>query len=224
VLSRWNRPELGIISPAEFISVAEETGTIARMTWHLLNDVFSYMKVREARYGSSLRTSINITPTLLADHAFFKNLFKLMKRYEIPASLLEIEITENVELAYSEKTLQNLLACRSKGVSIALDDFGTGFSKLSYLTRFPIDKIKVDRYFVQKIGEDPAAKGILASLVQFVNSIGCDLVAEGVERAEEAEFLGANGCLVHQGYLYGQPMDPQVFNERYLASNAEKFQ
>jgi diguanylate cyclase (GGDEF)-like protein/PAS domain S-box-containing protein len=216
VLSRWNHPELGWISPAEFIAIAEEMGTIVHLTTHLLHEVFSYIRRREARYGRRIRTAINLTPSLLADQNFFDHFFRLLDQYGIPPELVEIEITENTELTYSEKTLQNLLACRTKGISIAIDDFGTGFSMLAYLTHFPINKIKLDKLFIQKIGYGEKSEGVLESLIQFVLSIGCDLVAEGIETPEEAVFLKERGCLVHQGYFYDCPMTTQLFEEKYL--------
>lgn len=222
VLSRWHHPELGSISPVEFIAIAEETDTIKRLTEHLLDEVFLDMTRRENQYGSLLRTAINITPSLLDSTTFFEKLFSMLDTYGIAPTLIEIEITESVELRYSEKTLRNLLACQEKGISIALDDFGTGFSSLAYLLDFPINKIKLDKSFIEKIGQDPKSEAVLKSLIQFVNSVGCDLVAEGVEEASEALFLIINGCSIHQGYFYDKPMLPKAFNEKYLDYQRQK--
>ncbi|MGH2319192.1 EAL domain-containing protein [Planococcus sp. SE5232] len=216
VLSRWHHPELGFISPVEFIEIAEETNTIERLTDYLLDEVLSYVKKREQQYGSRLRTAINITPSLLDSTTFFDKLFALLDSFAISPALIEIEITESVELRYSETTLANLLACRAKGISIALDDFGTGFSSLAYLLDFPINKIKLDKSFIDKIGQDPKSEAVLKSLIHFVNSVGCDLVAEGVEEAHEALFLTSHGCTIHQGYFYDKPMLPEAFDEKYL--------
>lgn len=221
VLSRWNHPEIGMIPPIEFIDIAEETGTIVQLSNHLLHEVFSYIQKREGGYGCRLRTAINLTPSLLANQSFFDNFFQLLEQYEIPPELIEIEITENTELTYSEKTLQNLTACRSKGISIAIDDFGTGFSMLAYLTHFPINKIKLDKLFIQKIGFGQKSEGVLQSLIQFVLNIGCELVAEGIETPEEAAFLKERGCMVHQGYFYDKPMSTHLFEQKYL-QNAKK--
>lgn len=216
VLSRWNHPILGWISPFEFISIAEETGTISRLTTHLLKNVFSFINTNKNLYNEFPRTAINVTPSLLSSRTFFKEMFLLMERYSISPESIELEITESVELAYSEMTLKNLMTCRSKGMSIALDDFGTGFSMLAYLMDFPIDKIKLDKSFITKIGHNQKSEAVLSSLIQFVKSIDCHLVAEGVEIDSEAEFLEENGCLIHQGYLYDRPLSPEVFVEHYL--------
>lgn len=216
VLSRWLHPELGAIPPPEFIQVAEETGQIVTLTTHLLVEVFTQMKRWEKDFGWNLRTAINMTASLLSNSEFFEDFIELMERFEINPKLIEIEITEQAELTYSPKTLENLLLCKSKGMSIAIDDFGTGFSMISYLTHFPITKIKIDRFFVQKIGQNPKSEAVLKSLIHLARSIECELVAEGVERIEEADFLLANDCCTFQGYLFDKPLNIPDFEAKYL--------
>lgn len=216
VLSRWNHPTLGPISPVEFINVAEETGTISRLTNHLMKEVFSFVNDQKKNYGSFPKTAINVTSSLVSSKEFFDDLFAQMKNYHISPEQIELEITESVELTSSELTLSNLMACRSKGISIALDDFGTGFSMLAYLMDYPIDKIKLDKSFVAKIGQDAKSEAVLISLIQFVRGIDCELLAEGVETVEESSFLQKNGCPVHQGYLYDKPMSLKDFDRKYL--------
>jgi len=216
VLSRWAHPELGELSPLEFIQVAEETGDIVRLTGHLLREVFTQIKNWENRYGWKQRTAINMTSSLLSNTDFFDRFIALMDEYEIDPAFIEIEITEQAELTYSPKTLENLLLCKSKGISIAIDDFGTGFSMIAYLTQFPINKIKIDRSFVQKIGQDHKSEAVLKSLIHLAKSIECELLAEGVERTEEADFLRANGCTIYQGYLYDKPMRADDFEKKYI--------
>ncbi|MFD1031457.1 EAL domain-containing protein [Metaplanococcus flavidus] len=216
VLSRWAHPELGQLPPPEFIQVAEETGHIVSLTSHLLEEVFGQMKEWERTFGWNLRTAINMTASLLSNTGFFNDFIELMDRYKINPRFIEIEITEQAELTYSPKTLENLLLCRSKGMSIAIDDFGTGFSMISYLTHFPITKIKIDRFFVQKIGQNPKSEAVLKSLIHLAKSIECELVAEGVERVEEADFLLKNDCSIFQGYLYDKPMKTVDFEAKYL--------
>lgn len=216
VLSRWTHPELGEISPLEFIQVAEETGDIIPLTSHLLKEVFDQLKDWENRYGWNLRTAFNMTPSLLNNSHFFDSVFELIDHYKVDPTLIEIEITEQAELTYSSKTLENLILCKSKGISIAIDDFGTGFSMISYLTSFPIDKIKIDKSFIQKIGQDRKSEAVLKSLIHLAKSIECELVAEGVEQIEEANFLRSNDCNVFQGYLYDKPLKVEDFEKKYL--------
>lgn len=216
ILSRWTHPELGVLSPPEFIQVAEETGQIVSLTSHLLAEVFAQMKIWEKKFGLNLRTAINMTASLLSNTEFFDDFIELMVQYEIDPKLIEIEITEQAELTYSPKILENLLLCKSKGMSIAIDDFGTGFSMISYLTHFPISKIKIDRFFVQKIGQSLKSEAVLKSLIHLARSIECELVAEGVELVEEADFLLANDCSIFQGYLYDKPLKVADFEAKYL--------
>ena len=216
ILSRWNHPELGELSPLEFIEVAEQSSTIGLLTRHLLNQVFTKIKDWESRFGWKLKTAINMTSSLMSNRAFFDDFFALIDQYEIPADLIEIEITEQAELTYSEYTLENLLLCRSKGISIAIDDFGTGFSMIAYLTQFPINKIKLDRSFIQKIGQDKKSEAVLTSLIHLAKSIECELLAEGVERPEEVRFLKEHLCTVFQGYYFDKPMKADDFEEKYL--------
>ncbi|MDJ0332273.1 GGDEF domain-containing phosphodiesterase [Planococcus sp. S3-L1] len=216
VLSRWNHPTLGPISPIEFIGIAEETGTISRLTNHLLEEVFTFINEEKKHSNSFPKTAINVTSSLLTSQTFFHDLFLMMEKNQIPADQIELEITESVELTGSELTLTNLMTCRSKGISIALDDFGTGFSMLAYLVDYPIDKIKLDKSFISKIGQDARSEAVLKSLIQFVKGIDCQLLAEGVETPAEALFLQENGCPIHQGYLHDKPLSPEAFSKKYL--------
>lgn len=216
VLSRWAHPEFGELSPLEFIEVAEETDNIVPLMIHLMRDVLMHIKDWQQRFGWNVKTAINMTPSLISNTKFFDDFFDLLELYGVEPKMIEIEITEQAELTYSPKTLENLLICKNKGMSVAIDDFGTGFSMISYLTNFPINKIKIDRSFVQKIGQDAKSEAVLKSLINLATSIECELVAEGVEKPEEAAFLRDNGCRVHQGYLYDRPMKVADFEIKYL--------
>ncbi|WP_052131576.1 putative bifunctional diguanylate cyclase/phosphodiesterase [Planococcus sp. CAU13] len=219
VLARWKHPVLGELSPLEFIEVAEQSGTIAHLTTHLLHGVLQVIKDWEKRYGWNIKTAINMTPSLLANPVFFDEFFRLLEHYDVCPALLEVELTEHAEMAYSETTMRNLEMCREKGISIAIDDFGTGFSMISYLTQFPINKIKIDRYFIRKIGEDVKSEAVLKSLIHLARSIECELLAEGVERPEEILFLKENSCTNFQGYYYDKPLKLKDFEEKYLMKN-----
>lgn len=218
ILSRWTHPEFGEVSPLEFIQIAQETGAIFPLTVHLLEEVFAQLKTWEHRYGWKLSTAINMTSSLLSNPRFFDKFIELMDQYDIDPGLIEIEITEQAELTYSPQTLENLLLYKSKGMSIAIDDFGTGFSMISYLTTFPINKIKIDRSFVQKIGHDCKSQAVLKSLIYLAKSIECELLAEGVEKMEEVRFLQENDCHVFQGYLFDKPLKPTDFEQKYIRS------
>lgn len=218
MLARWNHPEIGFISPEEFIAIAEHSGTIAPLTLHLLERLFTQVNEWRRLYAWDITIAINISPALLESPAFFKNFFDLIDLHQFPAKLLEVEVTEQVELAYSEHVLENLQACQNKGICVAIDDFGTGFSMLSYLTNFPIDKIKIDKFFLRQIGEDKKAEALLISIINLAKSIECDVLAEGVERQAEVDFLLRHQCSLFQGYFYDKPMLPNLFEEKYLAA------
>ncbi|WP_422123826.1 EAL domain-containing protein [Planococcus sp. X10-3] len=216
VLARWNHPVLGELSPLEFIDVAEQSGKIAYLTTYLLHGVFKLIKDWERKYGWNVKTAINMTPSLLANSVFFEEFFMLLEQYDIKPALIEVELTEHAEMAYSDTTMRNLELCRDKGISIAIDDFGTGFSMISYLTQFPINKIKIDRYFIRKIGQDAKSEAVLKSLIHLAQSIDCELLAEGVERPEEVRFLTENSCTSFQGYYYDKPLKIKDFEIKYL--------
>lgn len=219
VLSRWNHPVLGAISPLEFIEIAEESGNILKLTYYLMAEVFSVVTSWRKKFGYNLTIAINVTPYLISQRSFFDDFFELLERYNLPAEMIELEITEDSQIEASETTLANMKNCQERGVRIAIDDFGTGYSLFKSLTHFPVNKIKIDRYFVNRIGHDAQSEAIIRSFVDFADNLNCELVAEGVETKEEAEFLTSIGCTVFQGYYLEKPMDIGAFESKYIAIN-----
>ncbi|EMR07069.1 Cyclic di-GMP phosphodiesterase Gmr [Bhargavaea cecembensis DSE10] len=218
-LSRWNHPELGPITPYEFIPIAEESGKIRELTIHLLNLVLAEGKCWAEKYGSVPRIAVNVTSQLLDDKRFYGTVMRMLRKWRIPPDRFEIEITEWKEILSSDLVLSNLRKCRSKGISVAIDDFGTGFSGLSYLTNFPVDKIKIDRFFVSGIGMISKSEAILKSIVSLAEGLDCDVIAEGVETAEQLQFLLDIGCRGVQGYYFDAPLPPREFEEKYMPAS-----
>lgn len=216
VLSRWKHPTLGNISPLEFIEIAEETGNILKVTHLLMAEVFSKVSYWIKNHQFSKKVSINVTPYLLAQKTFFQDFFDILNRFDIPYHLVELEITEDSQLDASDIILENMRECRNRGVHIAIDDFGTGFSMLTSLTHFPINKIKIDKYFIQRIGKDAQTEAILKSIIYLSQNLNCDLVAEGVEHIEEVQFLESLGCTLFQGYFFEHPLDMDEFEKKYI--------
>ena len=216
VLSRWEHPTLGKLSPLEFIEIAEETGNILKLTHFLMAEVFSKVSYWIKNYQFTKKVSINVTPYLLAQKSFFQDLFDLLIRFEIPFHQVELEVTENSQLVSSSSMLDNMKECRDRGIHIAIDDFGTGFSMLSSLTHFPVNKIKIDKYFIQRIGKDAQTEAILKSIISLSTNLHCDLVAEGVEHLEDVQFLEKLGCTLFQGKYYEEPLDMDDFEEKYI--------
>ncbi|MCM3087874.1 putative bifunctional diguanylate cyclase/phosphodiesterase [Bhargavaea ginsengi] len=218
-LSRWHHPELGALSPYEFIPIAEESGKIREMTIHLLNLVFSEGRRWTEKYGGFPRLAVNVTSHLLDDKTFYGTVMRMLRKWKIPPDRFEIEITEWKEILNSDLVLSNLRKCRSQGISVAIDDFGTGFAGLSYLTNFPVDKIKIDRFFVAGIGMISKSEAILKSIVSLAEGLDCELIAEGVETEEQLRFLLEIGCRGIQGYYYDAPLPPQQFEEKYMKAS-----
>ncbi|MFC7366176.1 MULTISPECIES: putative bifunctional diguanylate cyclase/phosphodiesterase [Bhargavaea] len=218
-LSRWNHPELGILSPYEFIPIAEESGKIRELTIHLLNLVLAEGKRWAEKYGSLPRIAVNVTSHLLDDKRFYGTVMRMLRKWNIPPERFEIEITEWKEILSSDLVLSNLRKCRSQGITVAIDDFGTGFSGLSYLTNFPVDKIKIDQFFVSGIGMIGKSEAILKSIVSLAKGLDCSLIAEGVETEEQLRFLMEIGCRGVQGYYFDAPLAPAEFEKKYMPAS-----
>lgn len=222
VLSRWEHPVLGPISPFEFIPVAEDSGAIHRLTGHLLDLILSEAERWLREYGDIPKIAVNVTPHLLEDKEFYANTVHDLEKYGISPDKLEVEITEESELLTSNLILSNLRKCQDAGMTVSIDDFGTGFSGLSYLTNFPVDKIKIDRFFINLIGRSDKSEAILLSIITLAEGLGLDVIGEGVETDEQLRFLIAAGCPLVQGYYYDKPLSLEVFEEKYLAGRLAK--
>ena len=221
VLSRWNHSKLGMLSPLYFIEIVEESGNMLKLTRYLMEEVFSTVSNWINNFGFDKRVSINVSSSILSKELFFDDLYKLLAKYQIPYNLVELEITEDTRLVTSALMLKHINKCRKKGIRIALDDFGTGFSMFSSLTNFPIDKIKIDRYFIQRIGNDPQSEAVLKSIIHLSNSLQCDLVAEGVENEHEITFLMEHGCNFFQGYYFEKPISIEEFQQKYIENRSK---
>lgn len=204
-LIRWRHPEHGVIGPAEFLPLIERSGNNARLTRYVLTDACWALQRLAAAGRPQIRIAINLPPSELADHSLAAELRATCARFDVSASLLELEITEGSlinNIASASATLQRL---RRLGATIALDDFGTGYSSLAHLRRFPLDKVKIDKAFISEIpdsAEDKAIVGVIASLA---GTLGLTLVAEGIERAEQAAAMREMGVRFGQGYFYQRP-------------------
>ncbi|WBL81927.1 EAL domain-containing protein [Bradyrhizobium xenonodulans] len=204
-LIRWRHPEHGIIGPGEFLPLIERSGNNARLTRYVLTDACRALKRLAAAGKPQIRIAINLPPSELADHSLAAELRATCTRFDVAASLLELEITEGSlinNIASASETLHRL---RRLGATIALDDFGTGYSSLAHLRRFPLDKVKIDKAFISEIpdsAEDKAIVGVIASLA---GTLGLTLVAEGIERAEQAQAMREMGVTLVQGYFYHRP-------------------
>ncbi|MBP0444222.1 EAL domain-containing protein [Roseomonas sp. SSH11] len=204
-LMRWRHPTLGMVSPAEFIPVAEESGLITRMgEWALR------AACREAsRWPEGLRVAVNLSPVQFRKPGLVRAVTVALEESGLAPGRLELEITESVLLGEEEANLQILQELRALGLRIALDDFGTGFSSLGYLLRFPFDKIKIDRAFVQGLPDREDAKAIVSAIARMGQGLGISITAEGVETAGQYASLKLKGCNEAQGFLFSPPVPAQ---------------
>ena len=208
-LLRWRHPERGIILPSEFIGLAEERGMILMIGDWVLREACREAKRFHERGLTHLRVSVNISPRQFRDEALVWTVESALSEAGLDPRALELEITESVAMEDVELTMTTLAELRKSGVSIAIDDFGTGHSSLSYLKRFPIDALKVDKSFVADLPEGFEDSAIVASVIQLANGLGIRVVAEGVETAEQIEFLREHGCREVQGFYFSYAVPPE---------------
>ncbi|WNF38815.1 EAL domain-containing protein [Bacillaceae bacterium IKA-2] len=206
VLSRWNHPDFGYVSPPEFIRIAEETGRIQELTEKMIENVLTRVENWKECHQFEGSVAFNISSSLLESHLFFLFIHEQMKKFKIGWGKLELEITETLDLISSEEMFYQLEKLRELGVIISIDDFGTGYSKIKYLSNFPVDKIKVDKSFIDAIGEGTKKEAVLHALIVLIKSLELDVIAEGVETIEQEEELLRLGCHYVQGYLYAKPL------------------
>ena len=221
-LLRWRHPEHGLISPGEFVPVAEETGAIVEIGRWVLREACKQLKAWEARsepfdarYAPTAPTiNVNLSAKQLALPNLACEVAAVLKETGVAAHRLKLELTESALMGDGvSDTLHDL---RRLGVHIQIDDFGTGYSSLSYLHRFPIDSLKIDRSFVSRIGEDEVSGAIITTIVSLARALDISVIAEGVETAKQLEWLRSLGCEAGQGYLFAKPLPPEAVQERFF--------
>lgn len=216
-LLRWY-PAVGKVSAAEFVPLAEETGLIVPIGAWVLATACRQVRVWRDR-GWPLCLAVNLSARQLRDPGLAETLREVLEEVGLPGDLLELEITESLLMQDTERTLDLLREVKELGVRFSVDDFGTGYSNLSYLKRFPLDTLKIDRSFVQDVATDPDDAAIVMAILALGQALKLRVIAEGVETQEQAEFLRKSGCRLGQGYLFGHPQPADVL-ERLLR---EKF-
>jgi EAL domain-containing protein (putative c-di-GMP-specific phosphodiesterase class I) len=206
-LARWYHPQLGQISPAHFIPVAEATG--------LIEAVGELVLRRSAELGArwpGMTIAVNLSPTQLRNPRFSPHLFALLKDAGMRPTDLELEITEGVLIDDDHATSVALYNLRANGVRIALDDFGTGYSSLNYLKRYPVDCIKIDRSFVSQLSSGSVSVAIVQAMITLAHAMNIEVTAEGVETQEQMEMLADMGCNTFQGFLLSTPVTPLMID------------
>jgi EAL domain-containing protein (putative c-di-GMP-specific phosphodiesterase class I) len=210
-LIRWRHPERGLVSPGEFIPIAEETGQILEIgEWVLMDSC----KQGAIWYQQGWRgfVSINIAALQFQQSDLVGSVINALEKSSLPAECLELEITESTLIKDIELTRNILLKLKKMGVRIALDDFGTGFSSLSYLQQLPIDTLKIDRSFINLIPNSSKSVRLCTAIINMAHSLDLKVVAEGIEHEAQLNFLRETQCEEYQGFLYAKPMPVSEIN------------
>ena len=205
-LIRWERPGVGLVSPVEFISVAEETGLIIEMGAWVLGEACRTVVAFDDRCPQPLGVSVNLSARQLMEDSLLGSVASALSSSRLAPERLTLEITESVLLADALATVERLEALRRLGVKVAIDDFGTGYSSLGYLRRLPLDAVKIDRTFIERLSDDPRQAALVRSIVELCRSLELETVAEGVETEAQARRLLELGCEMAQGFHLGRPM------------------
>ena len=211
-LARWKHPERGIISPAEFIPLAEETGLIVQVGLQVLEE--SCRQMREWQLASpsdaGLTVSVNLSAKQLAQPDLVEQIKQVLHRTGLDPRRLKLEITESVVMENADKATHLLNRLRELGVRLSIDDFGTGYSSLSYLHQLPVDTLKIDRSFVARMGEKDENLEIVRTIITLAGNVGMSVIAEGVETERQKAQLKRLGCQFAQGYLFSPPVDAEA--------------
>jgi diguanylate cyclase (GGDEF)-like protein len=205
-LARWRHPQRGLISPAIFIALAEQNGMIHQIGEWVLRRVCEQLRSWQVEHLSVIPISVNVSPRQFEQGRLADTVLQVIQEYGIDPTLIHIEITESALMKNVLQHAATLLKLREAGISVSIDDFGTGYSSLSYLTQLPIDCLKIDRSFIANMASDPRDSAVVRAVVGIAQSMNLVVVAEGVERAEQAHELLRMGCVAGQGYLFYPPL------------------
>jgi EAL domain-containing protein (putative c-di-GMP-specific phosphodiesterase class I) len=220
-LIRWRDPELGDVSPAHFIPVAEESGFIIAIgDWVMTQAVRQAALWRER--GHEVPVAVNVSALQFQQPGFVDRVSTVLAANGLDPRWLELELTESILVRDADDTLNRLNALARIGVRLSIDDFGTGYSSLSYLKRFPIGKLKIDRSFVQGLPADESDAGIVCAILQMAKALDMKVIAEGVETEAQRSFLKDAGCSEFQGFLFAPALESTRFEERLAPARVER--
>jgi diguanylate cyclase (GGDEF)-like protein len=216
-LIRWNDPATGLVPPARFIPILEETGLIYEVgRWALHRAIGDYLRWIRAGLGA-VRIAVNVSPQQLRHRDFVADIKLAVGCDPATAAGLELEITESMVMQDFKHNIVSLQAIRALGVCVAIDDFGTGFSSLSYLAKLPVDTLKIDRSFIIDMNVGDEGSALVATIIGLAHALKLKVVAEGVETSEQLRLLRSLHCDEFQGFLFGKPVPEEVFKAKYLA-------
>jgi diguanylate cyclase (GGDEF)-like protein/PAS domain S-box-containing protein len=214
-LIRWNSPTLGFVSPADFIPLAEETGLIIPIGEWVIEEVCKQIDCWRQKGLQDIKVGINLSPKQFLQPTICGAISQILNKYNIDPSFIEIEITEGA-MQDTAKAIKILKQMKQIGLSISVDDFGTGYSSLNYLKQFPLDTLKIDQSFVREILSDEKNAAITTTIIHLAQSLNLEVIAEGVESIEQADYLKAKNCQKAQGFLYSKPLSGADVEVQFL--------
>ncbi|MGA7750949.1 MAG: EAL domain-containing protein, partial [Gallionella sp.] len=211
-LIRWIHPERGLVSPLQFIPLAEETGLIVPIGLWVLQTACAQLKEwQKDALTRDLTLAVNVSAKQFRQDDFVAQAQRVLQKSGVQPSRLKLELTESIVLENVEDTISKMHEIKALGVSFSMDDFGTGYSSLQYLKRLPLDQIKIDRSFVRDIITDPSDAAIVQTIIAMTETLGLNVIAEGVETEAQREFIELRGCHAFQGFLFSRPVPIQQF-------------
>ncbi|MDP4089902.1 MAG: EAL domain-containing protein, partial [Bacillota bacterium] len=218
-LVRWQSPELGLVSPVNFINIAEETGFITSLGSWILEESCSYAAKLNRQSSCDYRMSVNISVIQLLQEEFNQIVFNVLETTGLAPALLELEITESIIMESPNIIIKKLRQLRDYGINIAIDDFGTGYSSLAYLRNMPITTLKVDKVFIDDISSDNSNTVLADSIITLGHKLSLSIVAEGVETELQRRYLEEHDCDKIQGYLFSKPLPPSDLEKLLKSKN-----
>ncbi len=221
-LLRWNHPEHGIISPARFIPIAEDSGQIIDLGSWVLHESCKMLKNWQTRGNSNITLSVNVSPRQFHQPDYVQQVLDVIKETGIDPRFLELELTESILVEHIEDVTEKMRALKGLGIRFAIDDFGTGYSSLAYLKRLPLDRLKIDQSFVRDVTTDPSDALIVETIISMASHLEFEVIAEGVETKAQQDFLLRHGCDMYQGYLFSRPLSHEQFDV-YLSHSQNQY-
>ena len=210
-LLRWQHKELGLVGPQDFIPVAEESGLIVPLGEWVLHEACKQVKAWQLAGFATPRIAVNVSSHQFREHRLAETVRHALEASGVDPQFLTLEITESVIMENAQQNLDELSHIKQTGVKLSIDDFGTGYSSLSYLMRFPLDELKIDRSFLATIGHEENKGSLVVAVIAIAHSLGLNVVAEGVETAEQLAFLKAQACNECQGFFLSKPVTAEAF-------------
>jgi EAL domain-containing protein (putative c-di-GMP-specific phosphodiesterase class I) len=204
-----------MISPDEFISVAENTGIILEIGDWVMQEASAQLAIWHANGNckqGNFRLAVNVSTRQFRQQHFVEHVLDTLNKFNVPPECIELEITESLLMDDLSEVVYKMMALRSHGIRISIDDFGTGYSSLSYLTQLPIDQLKIDKSFIRDLVSDSNDIVVVETIISMANHLGLNVIAEGVENGEQLQFLNGMGCNLYQGYYFSRPIGADEFS------------